>query len=223
MNFRVNFNSEAKKNLFLLSIFIFSITAIDYFIQERYFYRIEELLKEHTFNIEPQVKTNSEVKQVASSQLSFDPLSPDGSQLIIYYSEPSLDQQIIAVQNLQTEKERIIYSGKRINYPKWLGNEHVFFTTYCGTSCQGFNLVNTVNGEVHTGLLSYMFFVPQRPVFTYFRSWFGEEFEFNGLPDEIMSETYNNKTWLVFKMQDEAGNVIGEKRFLFTGTDLKAS
>lgn len=178
-------------------------------------------MNEYTNNLESRIKNYTEPKTTEARSLIFDRLSPDGSQQLMYYSEREFDQQIIQVKNIKTGFEKIIYSGSRVNLPNWLGNEHIFFETYCGTSCQGFNLVNVATTEVRTGLLSYMLLVTKRPAYTHFRNWFGQEFEFNGLPTEIVSETKDNKTWLVFKMEDETGKLSGEKRFLFTGSDLE--
>lgn len=219
MNFKINFNAETKKILFQLGAIIFFMAVIDYYIQETYFYRAQELL--HDYIADSRTKNDIQPKPIEVQSWTFDRLSPDGSQELMYYSERELDRQIISLRNTKAELEKTIYSGSRVNLPDWLGNEHIFFTTYCGTSCQGLDLVNVINTEVRTGLLSYMFFVPKRPVYTHFRSWFGEEFEFNGLPTEIISETNDNKTWLIFKMKDETGKFIGEKRFIFTGNDLK--
>ena len=122
---------------------------------------------------------------------------------------------------MENGKEDYIFTGSRIGEPKWLGNEHVFFTSYCGSSCQGIYLVDVFNKETEQGVLSYMTSGDDEPVYTYFQDWFGHEFKLNGWVEEIRSETVDNKTYLIFNMRDDEQKSIGQKKFLFTGKALK--
>ncbi|OGE81026.1 MAG: hypothetical protein A3H72_00855 [Candidatus Doudnabacteria bacterium RIFCSPLOWO2_02_FULL_48_8] len=226
MNFKLKISSETKKILILMICVTIVFVMVEYFMQADYVFRTQEVLSEYTGYIEARIrdniKDNMAIEPTTISQsVIFDRVSPDGSQELRYYSEKELDQQIIAVKTIKTNQEKVIYSGNRINYPKWLGNEHIFFTTYCGTGCQGFGLVNVSSGKVEKGVLSYMSIDENRPDYTNFRDWFGKEFEFDGTPESIEGEIKDDKTYLVFRMRDRETKPLGEKRFLFTGNDLQ--
>ena len=68
-----------------------------------------------------------------------------------------------------------------------------------------------------------MSFDRTRLEYTVFTDWSGQEFEFDGVPDSITAQTENNKTWLVFHLQDEQGKFVGEKRLLFNDVNLNLS
>lgn len=149
-------------------------------------------------------------------------LSPDKSKkIIIYFLDEQELENIISVVELDSDYEKYIYIGKNIGFPKWLGNDHIFFTKYCGTACQGFILVEVNGGEVRSGILSYMSLDLSRPDYTHFKDWFGSEFEFDGYPESMRGEIKDDKAWLVFAMHDQNKKPLGEKRFIFTGDGLK--
>lgn len=172
-------------------------------------------------------------KSASQKKAGYQELSPDKSKQVIfylvdyspqfyndYYEDYYPNQNIIAVKDMHTVSEDYIFTGNRIGLPHWLGNENIFFTAYCGTACQGLYLVNTSRKETRTAVLGYMYLNQQKSVYTDFKDWYGREFKFDGLADDISAETVGKKTWLIFSMKDKAGNTLGNKKFLFTGTSL---
>lgn len=137
-----------------------------------------------------------------------------------YYNDFFLNQKIISVQDIKTSREYYVFTGEeRTGDPHWLGNDYIFFTTYCGTSCQGIYLIDTRNKESELGVTSYLF-EGERWV-THFRDWFGGEFVFEGLLNEVKSEISGAGPVLIFDMTDDKRNFLGEKKLLFTGNSLK--
>src|SRR3989344_1612003 len=167
-------------------------------------------------------------------ELQYEELSPNSSKKIIsynfafdlsifrdYYKDYFNNDTVVSVLDMEDSSENYIFTGSRIGETKWLGNNHIFFTSYCGSSCQGIYLVNVFSKETRQGVLSYMINEDNKPVYTHFRDWFGRDFEFNGWVDEIRSDTIGNKTYLIFYMTDDKGKSIGQKRFLYTGNGLE--
>lgn len=189
------------------------------------------------FYYSQEIKKDSQIENLTSQTLKtigFEKLSPDGLNKIIkyskifdenfykgYYGEYFDNDTIISVMDVESNKENYIFTGNRIGDPHWLGNEHIFFTSYCGTSCQGIYLVDIFNKETRLGVLSYMHQKENKNIYTNFQDWFGHDFNFNGWINEIKSEIVDDKTYLIFEMQNDEGKSIGVKRFLFTGTTLK--
>lgn len=174
-------------------------------------------------------QTRSELKE-----LVYERLSPDQSKKTIvydmkfdpslykdYYAEYFLNNLIISVRELEYGQERYIFTGESYgSYPRWLGNEHVFFTYRCGTSCQGVYLINTNTKETRTGLLGYVSSSENDMWVTHFIDWFDQEFQFDWFVDEMYSEIINKKTYLIFRLKDDNSDYVGEKRFIFTGNEL---
>lgn len=176
----------------------------------------------------------AEVKFKSLRQLTYEELSPDTLNNIIsynftfntsvygdYYKDYFNNDIVISVQDMEDDTENYVFTGSRIGEPKWLGNEHVFFTSYCGSSCQGIYLVNVFNKETKQGVLSYMFSEQNKTSYIVFKDWFGHTFKFKGLVDEIKSDTIGDKIYLIFYMRDDEQKSIGQKRFLFTGKILE--
>ena len=165
--------------------------------------------------------------------LEYEEVSPDGLNKVIlynfsfdssifrdYYKDYFDNDTVVSVRDIENETERYIFTGSRIGLPKWIGNEYVFFTSYCGSGCQGIYLVNVFNKETRQGVLGYTAREGNKTQ-TYFTDWFDHDFKFEGWVDEIRSDTISNKTYLIFYMRDDNKKVIGQKRFLFTGEALK--
>ena len=185
----------------------------------------------------PQIQENIKFADEESRDLrnlEYEKLSPDGLNKIIlyrfsfdtsiyrdYYKDYFDNDTVISVRDVENGTENYIFTGNRIGEPEWLGNEYVFFTSYCGSSCQGIYLVDVQNKETFQGVLSYMISKDNKPVYTHFQDWFDEDFEFNGWVDEIRSDTVENKTYLIFYMRNNENKFIGQKRFLFTGQSLE--
>jgi len=155
-------------------------------------------------------------------------LSPNGDKFILMYEipdHPGLNSDYynylsgryaITVKETDSGRERFVFVGDyKSGSPHWLGNDFVYFTAGCGTACQGLYLVNTGNKETWLAVLSYIFSDERGVNDTHFKDWFGSEFVFEGLVDEIKSEMIDSKAYLIFKMKDDQGNFLYNKRFLF--------
>ncbi len=180
-------------------------------------------------NIESAIKESKDLRE-----LKYEKLSPDGLNKIIlyylafdnslyrdYYRDYFDNNMIVSVMDMEDGRENYLFTGGRISEPKWLGNKHIFFTSYCGSSCQGIYLINVFNKETRLGVLSYITQGDNKPVYTHFKDWFGHEFKFNGWVDEIRSDTLGDKIYLIFYMRDDKRKSIEPKRFLFTGNGLE--
>lgn len=219
------------------------IVVAIFFFQD---WRNEKLWEEAIYNQEEPEEKVEEVqiqKSAASDEvqdfqrkLIHQESSPDGKKIILMYEmpfHPGLNdyyydylssQYFIAVKEIESSRERYIFVGDyKTGFPHWLDNEYIYFTAGCGTSCQGLYLVNTRSRESRSAVLSYIFSISndKKNWETHFKDWFDQEFRFEGLVDKIKSEIIAGKAYLVFKMEDGEGNSIGEKRFLFTGEELK--
>lgn len=166
---------------------------------------------------------------------AYEELSPDGSKKITRYKlndtsdlfankyTTYLDNNvIIAVTNNlgSTEREYYIFIGEeRTGEPHWLGNNYVFFTNHCGSSCQGLTLLDVRTGQRWQAVLSYLS-NNNRSSETYFHDWFDKNFQFKGLVQKIHGLMENNQPYLIFDMENDKGVESGEKRFLFTGNSL---
>lgn len=169
-------------------------------------------------------------------EIKYEEFSPDQSKKIILYKtafDPGLynnyyvdyfyNREIIAVRDIEDQREEYIFTGEeRTGDPHWLGNNYVFFTAYCGTACKGLYLIDTRDKETWLAVLSHIFSCKRDVHDTHFKDWFGQEFVFEGLISEIESEMMDDKAYLIFRMKDGEGNFLYEKRFLFTGDELKA-
>lgn len=149
-------------------------------------------------------------------------VSPQLTKRVITYklNNESLfkDQIIMAVEDLNIQKEDYIFIGEE-RKPKWLDDDHVFFTSYCGTACKGIYLIDIRNKEVKLATLSYIF-SDNNSWETHFKDWFGKEFQFSGLVEDIGTLFENDNYFLVFQTKDQASNHLREKKFIFTGENL---
>lgn len=180
-------------------------------------------VKETTLQSEKQVK---DLKTIRYSEIS-----PDRAKNIsIYklsfnkdlfddYDQYFESQNLIGLEDVETGDRRYLFIGEeRTGDPHWLGNDHIFFTTKCGTDCQGLYLLDTRDKESRLGVLSYVF---ENGFWeTVFKSWFNKEFRFPGLVKDIVSQLDKNTFYLVFRMEDSTGKDLKEKKFLFNGDSL---
>lgn len=167
-------------------------------------------------------------------KLEYEEMSPDRVQKSIeykmtfseqlyseYYGDYFENQKIIAIKDNKSSKEYYVFTGgERTGDPHWLGNDYIFFTTNCGTSCQGLYLVDTRSKESRLAVISYLF-ENDRWV-TYFQDWFDKKFVFEGLLDDIKSEMTGSSSVLIFSMEDDQGKFLGERKMLFTSNSLKS-
>src|SRR3989338_3407079 len=184
--------------------------------------------KHFSYNLE--IKMQNKHREMQSTQgivkdTVYEEISPSGDRVLALYEVPDnpVDQEFIIIKNKVSKTENYIYflDVYKDGIPKWLGNDFIYFTTYCGTSCQGLDLVNVNSKQIYHGVLSYMVLDEKHGPYTIFKDWFGHEFTFNGLVDYITSETVRDKVYLVFKMENDKGKAFGQKRFLFTGKALE--
>ena len=213
----------------LVLVFVVLLLGIGYF--QKYQQRLEQNKKQILSAID-KIAVSQNTKEDLKT-LQYKELSPDEAKEAIVYKikfDPTLyenyyqdyfpNNTIIAVKETKTGRVDYVFTGEeRTGNPHWLGNSHIFFTTYCGTACQGIYLVNVQNKETRLGVLGYTF--SEEGLWqTHFKDWFGEEFVFKGMVDKIESEIRKNNSYLIFKMQDGEGDFLGQKRFLFTGKKL---
>lgn len=150
--------------------------------------------------------------------------SPLGSKNAVVYqinNKPLFEDHImIAVQDSNSRTEEPLFIGEeRTGMPKWLGDDHIFFTGYCGTACQGIYLIDIRNKETRLATLSFTF-SDTNTWETHFNDWFGKKFQFPGLLGEIDTEFSNDNFYLVFREKDQSDNDFYKKSFLFTGNAL---
>lgn len=176
---------------------------------------------------------NTGNKEATRREKTNEELSPDGSKKVTRYEvsySPDLfdnnhttyldNKVIIAVTRDvgNAEREYYIFTGEeRTNDPHWLGSNHVFFKSYCGSSCQGLTLVDINTRQKWQGVISYL---PYEESKTHFSGWFDESFELEGSIDEVYAILEDNKPYLVFDLINENRVESGQKRFLFTGKSL---
>lgn len=166
---------------------------------------------------------------------TYQELSPDKSKKISRYeisNDPSLfdssyvtyldNNIIIAVTNKFEEisREYYLFIGEyRTGEPHWLGNSYVFFTSHCGSSCQGLSLLDVRTGQRWFAVLSSLTFYRDKPT-TNFHDWFEQDFDFIGTIKKIRGVFENNRPYLIFDMENDKGVESGEQRLLFTGSSL---
>ncbi len=134
-----------------------------------------------------------------------------------YYAAYFYNYIVVASVDIENQREYYVFTGEeRTGDPHWLGNNYVFFTTYCGTACKGLYLVDTRDKETWLAVWGYLFSEEEDIWETHFTDWFDQKFSFDGLVDELKSETFGDEVYLIFKMKDDEGNFLYNKRFLFT-------
>lgn len=162
-------------------------------------------------------------------------LSPDGYKKITRYELSNnselfsnsyttyLDNNVIisVTNNLGgVEREYYIFIGEqRAGKPYWLGNNYIFFTSYCGSSCQGLTLLDVRTGKKWLAVLSSLSEEGSQPK-THFHDWFERDFEFSGFVLDVNGVMKNNEPYLLFNLKNKEGVETGQKRFLFTGNSL---
>lgn len=181
-------------------------------------------------SLHPELKMQGKQREMQSTQgivkdVVYEEVSPDGDDSLILYEVPDNpeNQEFIIIKNKASKIEDYIYflDVYRDGIPKWLGNDFVYFSTRCGTSCEGLDLINVHSKQIYNGVLSYIISDEKRGPYTVFDDWFGHEFSLDGLVDEITSEMVSDKVYLIFKMENEEGVFLETKKFLFTGDALK--
>lgn len=164
---------------------------------------------------------------------SFEELSPDGLKKVAAYNQEfdpiffenyssiATDTTVMIAGSKDDFLDRkIVYTGdKWEGEPHWLGNDHLFFSARCGTSCSGLYLVDVRTRKTLLGTVSSMF-RENGDWYTTFQDWFGKKIEFPGFVKSMHAEETEDKTYLVLETEDEDEQPLDEKRFLFTGNAL---
>lgn len=116
---------------------------------------------------------------------------------------------------------QVFVNDYKTGYPHWLGDKHIFFTSGCGTGCQGIYLVNVDSKESSLALLET---IPRSETEfeTRFHDWFGQEHAFSGWVDHMRSVSLNDQVYFVFQIKNH-GRELQEKKFLFTENSLRSS
>lgn len=127
---------------------------------------------------------------------------------------------LIAVQDVEGRREEPVFIGEeKTGIPDWLDDDHIFFTSYCGTACKGVYLIDVRNKETRLATLSFTF-SDMNTWETHFRDWFGKEFQFPGLLGDVSTEFIVDNYYLVFSGKGQSDNNLEMKKFLFTGNAL---
>ena len=188
------------------------------------------VLSNKYLSYDSEVRMSNKQREMQSTQgivkdIVYEEVSPDEDHILILYEflDYPEDREFIAIKSKASKIEQYLYflDAYKNGIPKWLGNGFIYFTTYCGTSCQGLDLLDINRKQIYHGVLSYMVLDEKRGHYTVFKDWFGQEFTFDGLVDNITSETIKDRTYLILKMENERGQTLGQKRFLFTDKALK--
>lgn len=160
-------------------------------------------------------------------------ISPTHSQTAITREirEGEYDVATIVIRDNRTGKERLFFTRPNSSWditsiPQWLGESYLIFLRHCGTSCQGFMLLNTETGELRGGLLSYMSYDDNLSGsdWTHWKDWFGDTHFIDGIPKHIRTETdENGSVFIIFEMQNASGTPSGTYRFVFDSAKQKLS
>src|SRR3989338_7039198 len=171
---------------------------------------------------------HNETKQVyfnAKPLVSIE-FSPSHDRIAFFYKsgDETSDDISLVIFNIKEEKTKEIYHTSHASWDikstlHWLGDNYIFFLRYCGTSCQGISLLSLKTGHISNAVLSYQS-LPNLPEKTYFKDWFGQKFEIDGLVERVKSETKKNRHYIVFMLNDYKGDIIGKYKFLFNGKAL---
>jgi len=87
-----------------------------------------------------------------------------------------------------------------------LGSEHIFYSTYCGSSCLGFTVINLSTGKTQRGSLSFMA-DDNGNAYTLFEDWSGEVHRFDGEFVSVRGREHSEKHILDFTIKDEKTNL----------------
>ena len=82
------------------------------------------------------------------------------------------------------------------------GFEHIFYTTYCGSSCLGFSVLNLTTGQTQNGSLGFLA-NDNGDAYTIFEDWFGGQHRFDGEFDSVSGREHGEKLILDFTIKDE--------------------
>lgn len=175
---------------------------------------------------------NKAIEQLPQRKTVHEEISPNGEKKIVLYEVPftgkgDLDyrnylanQYLFSVETLKDGREsQIFINDYKTGNPHWLGNEHIFFTSGCGTGCQGIYLVSTRSKESRLALLETNP-VSQNAFESRFHDWFDQDFKFSGAVTHLRSALIDKNIFFIFEIQN-ADTSLTEKKFLFTNDSLR--
>lgn len=219
MNWKVSFG--LKYSLFILigvlSIFLILASILMGFAL------FDEFQQQRLEALDEKQKEEELQETLIKKELLYQEISPMATKSVITYkinNKPLFQDHImIGIRDSDSQEEEPIFIGEeRTGMPSWLDDEHILFTTYCGTSCKGIYLVDIRDKEVSLATLSFTF-SGANSWETHFKDWFGNQFQFPGLLGDIDTEFTNDHFYLVFSKKDQLDS-SNKKRFLFTGENL---
>ncbi len=228
MNLKVKFSCSIKRYIIIIACSLLVLVVI-------FFLKNPEAIEESQIKTVGNVSGDPQKQAQPLRKQTHQELSPDGSKKITRYElqfDPTLfggnyttyldSKIIISVTNIfsDIEREYYIFIGEeKTGEPHWLGNNYVFFTNHCGSSCEGLILLDVRTGQKWQAVLSYLS-NNHKSSETYFHDWFDKNFQFDGLVQKIHGLMENNQPYLIFDMENDKGVESGEKHFLFTGNSL---
>jgi len=154
-------------------------------------------------------------------------LSPSKKQVAFFYfpNNKTREEVSLVIYDFQKKAFREIYHTSHASWDftgglNWLSDSYVFFMRHCGSACSGVALLSLESRQETNAVLSYPSF-PNQPSKTHFKDWFEHEFDLDGLVVDLNSETRGKNNYLVFTLEDNNGNNLGERRLLYTKDSLK--
>jgi len=82
------------------------------------------------------------------------------------------------------------------------GAEHIFYTTYCGSGCLGFEVTHLTTGQTQRGFLGFLS-NDNAESYTVFEDWNGEIHRFDGEFVSVRGREHGEKRILDFVIKDE--------------------
>lgn len=232
----MNLRDKSVQTRFLFLAYLLSLVGI-FLLTFHHFQKHTEYLEKTNRAVLGAIDkvTNTDKSPKSLKTLEYKELSPDKSREVLvyhmrfdpllyddYYKEYFPNQKILIVRDLDSQEEHVVFTGEeRTNDPHWLGNENIYFTSYCGTACKGIYLINVLNKESRQGVWAYIYDEQKNTWETHFHDWFSQKFVLDGMIGNVKSEVVSGQTYLMFDMNNGNGDFLGKKRFLFTGDGLK--
>ncbi len=169
---------------------------------------------------------NFQSKVVFNNQLLYSlELSPSQKFIaFFFYPEKHTDDKLkLMIFDIFRKPPQEILSSDfdTASYLHWLGEENIFFTTHCGSSCEGFDLLNIRSKKILRASITSFSADRGAKIWTVFDDWSNNKFGMDGVIKNIRGEIKGEKDYLIFEMEDSNGKDLGKKRFLFVGRTLR--
>jgi len=85
------------------------------------------------------------------------------------------------------------------------GNDRIFYTTYCGSSCLGFEVISLTTGQKQKGSLAFLF-DDNSDEYTVFGDWNGIYHRFDGEFISVSGSEQGEKLTLDFTIRDRTAS-----------------